>query len=80
MHIPRDFARMINRRRLFSQAAGGLGGLALSSLLAASSSTKAAEQPRPTVGLPELPHFAPRARRVIFARHTSHSASHEQAF
>ncbi|MEM7009955.1 MAG: DUF1501 domain-containing protein [Verrucomicrobiota bacterium] len=49
-------------RRYFFQRAGlGIGGAALSSLMAPGASA-AAE----TGGLPDLPHFAPKAKRVIY--------------
>ena len=51
----------LTRRHFFSRAAGGLGIAALSNLLAADLGF-ASGQP----GLPGLPHFTPRATRVIY--------------
>src|SRR5947209_7179091 len=51
--------RMLTRRGFLGSAAGGLGVAALASLLARD--LEAAPG-----GLPGLPHFAPRARRVIY--------------
>ncbi len=51
----------LTRRHFFSRSAGGLGIAALSDLLAADLGF-ASGQP----GLPGLPHFAPRATRVIY--------------
>src|SRR5438093_11007484 len=48
----------MTRRRFFNVSSGGLGAAALASLLA--SDAKAAG------GLPGLPHFAPKAKRVIY--------------
>jgi hypothetical protein len=48
----------ITRRHFFSAASGGIGVAALSSLLAADAKAEA--------GLPGLPHFAPKAKRVIY--------------
>ncbi len=49
----------VNRRQLFGSAAHGIGGLALASLLARLPASAA--QP----SLPQLPHFAPKAKRVV---------------
>ena len=49
----------VTRRQLFGSAAHGIGGLALASLLARFPAS--ASQP----GLPQLPHFAPKAKRVV---------------
>ena len=49
----------VTRRQLFGSAAHGIGGLALASLLARFPAS--ASQPR----LPQLPHFAPKAKRVV---------------
>jgi hypothetical protein len=48
----------LTRRELFKKGALGLGGVALGSLLAKEASA--------TGGLPGLPHFAPKAKRVIY--------------
>ena len=61
---------MLNRRQFFGPAAGGIGAAALASLL--EPSLKATAPPRvgephfPPNGLPDLPHFAPHAKRVIY--------------
>lgn len=47
----------LSRRRFLTRTSAGIGAAALSSLL--NSSVQAA-------GLPELPHFAPKAKRVIY--------------
>jgi Protein of unknown function (DUF1501) len=51
------------RRRFLSSASLGLGGLALSTLLPRELSAASAEG---SAGLAGLPHFRPRARRVIY--------------
>ncbi len=54
------------RRRFFGKAATGIGAAALASLLQGEGwAAPAAPRPR-TGGLPGLPHFAPRAKRVVF--------------
>ena len=49
----------VTRRQLFGSAAHGIGGIALASLI--SRLPASASQP----GLPQLPHFAPKAKRVV---------------
>ncbi len=51
----------LTRRQLFSRTSGGLGIAALANLLT-NDLGAASGQP----GLPELPHFAPKAKRVIY--------------
>ena len=56
---PIEQARLhITRRHFFNRTATGLGTAALGSLLAADGSK--------STGLPGLPHFAPKAKRVIY--------------
>ncbi|WP_038167097.1 DUF1501 domain-containing protein [Verrucomicrobium sp. BvORR106] len=52
----------ITRRQMLSRAGCGLGGLAFASLLGAAESGATPG----LSGLPGLPHFAPKAKRVIF--------------
>jgi len=55
---------LLTRRHFFSRSAHGLGVAALASLLGQRAT---AEQPAPlTGGLPGLPHFAGKAKRVIY--------------
>ena len=54
---------VMTRRALFGRAAGGIGSIALGSLLTRDS--QAAERTS-SGGLPELPHFTPKAKRVIY--------------
>ncbi|OYW12148.1 MAG: sulfatase, partial [Planctomycetales bacterium 12-60-4] len=60
----RDTAALdVTRRYFLGQCSGvGLGAAALSQLLPSVSRAEEASLP----GLPELPHFEPRAKRVIF--------------
>ncbi len=59
----RDIPIELTRRQLFSRASRGLGAIALASLLDRDLSAAALErQP----GLPGLPHFAPKAKQVIY--------------
>src|SRR6516164_564679 len=58
----------VTRRRFFGTAAQGVGVAALASLLhddAAAATKAAAMKPMGQPGLSGLPHFAPKARRVI---------------
>ena len=52
----------VTRRQFFGSSAQGIGAAALASMLAARS-THAAPKGQP--GLPHLPHFAPKAKRVV---------------
>src|SRR4051794_3328229 len=52
-----EHARHITRREFFGRAACGLGTAALASLLPGQADAR---------GLPGLPHFAPKAKRVIY--------------
>jgi len=55
----------LTRRHFFGSSATGLGLAALSSLL--SEGAEAADAPKASTGaLPGLPHFAPKAKRVIY--------------
>jgi hypothetical protein len=55
----------LTRRHFFSRGASGIGVAALASLL--SQDLRAAEEgPSATGGLPGLPHFPPKAKRVIY--------------
>ena len=54
----------VTRRQLFGSAASGVGVAALASLLQQES--KAAEKPLGQPALPGLPHFAPKAQRVVY--------------
>ncbi len=60
--------RHLTRRHFFGRTAAGIGTAALGSLLAndlgAAPAGEASDRPYP--GLPDLPHFAPKAKRVIW--------------
>ena len=59
--------KRVTRRQLFGTAAHGIGALALASLLGPRRAAGAASPPVPRglPGLPNLPHFAPKAKRVV---------------
>ncbi|MEX0794191.1 MAG: DUF1501 domain-containing protein [Pirellulaceae bacterium] len=61
-------AQLLTRRQLLANAARPLGAAALASLMGGTS--LAAETPASTTnangGLPSLPHFAPKAKRIIY--------------
>ncbi|QDT44833.1 hypothetical protein Pan241w_49490 [Gimesia alba] len=58
----------LNRRTFLANSGVGLGAAALSSLLSGESTASAKSPSKPSLvgGLPGLPHFAPKAKRVIF--------------
>jgi Protein of unknown function (DUF1501) len=56
----------MNRRDFFRRFALGLGGVALSSLLTKDAFATSAVAPSPFKGLLTAPHFAPRAKRIIY--------------
>lgn len=61
---PLQHARLLNSRRHFLGAASyGLGAAAFAGLL---DSEANADSPKPAGGLPGLPHFAPKAKRVVY--------------
>ena len=64
MNPRREHAASLTRRQFFGRAAPGIGAAALASLLGRRSSRSGAAEPQP--GLPGLPHFAPKAKRVIY--------------
>ncbi|MBL9124836.1 MAG: DUF1501 domain-containing protein [Planctomycetaceae bacterium] len=65
-HLPHSAETRASRRRFLQQAGGGLGAVALATLLDREQPrSMAAESPtRPLA--PRPPHFAPRAKRVIY--------------
>ena len=66
MSIIHDYHSAITRRHFFGRSATGIGTAALAWLL--NEDVAAGQQPATAsqVGLPGLPHFAPRAKRVIY--------------
>ena len=65
--------RNLTRRALFGKSAAGIGSMALGSLLASDANADSASTSKPKIGdatdqdgLPGLPHFAPKAKRVIY--------------
>jgi hypothetical protein len=68
---------MLSRRQLLQRAGFGLGSLALAEMMSAA---PGAESPSGSLGgLPGLPHFAPKAKRVIFL-FMSGGPSHLESF
>ncbi len=57
---------LLNRRHFFARGATGLGIAALATLLQEGAARAAASPRTASGGLPGLPHFAPRAKRVIY--------------
>ena len=63
----KEYLQLETRRQFFGKCAMGLGGAALASLLPSSIVRALEQQAVPqTSGLPELPHFAPKAKRAIY--------------
>lgn len=60
--------KLLTRRSLFGRTAAGLGGVALGNLLGSDASAALLDAGGSTSsnGLPGLPHFAPKAKRVIY--------------
>jgi uncharacterized protein (DUF1501 family) len=63
MHPIPDSVLAETRRQFFARGAGGIGSIALASLLKAE---QARAQKAAVGGLPGLPHFAPKAKRAIY--------------
>ncbi len=63
----RDYKLGLTRRHFFGKMAAGIGGAALGSLLNPALFAAATESAAPgRIGLPGIPHFAPKAKRVIY--------------
>jgi hypothetical protein len=63
-HLERQ--ALLTRRQFFGRGALGLGTAALATLLHQEAPAAEANRPAGAGGLPGLPHFAPRAKRVIY--------------
>src|SRR6476646_559580 len=63
MHPTDERALLLSRRHFFGRTATGIGTAALASLLAKDAG---AAEPKRVGGLPALPHFAPKAKRVVY--------------
>jgi hypothetical protein len=61
---PEQFLRIQSRRKFFRECAGGIGTVALAQLLAGEG--RAAGVPEQNPLAPRKPHFAPKAKNVIF--------------
>lgn len=59
-----NYERLLNRRECLHRVGVGLGGIALSEILGRE--TPAADAARTSQGILEQPHFAPKAKRVIY--------------
>jgi len=65
MNPLQQYAASMSRRYWLSQAAGGVGAIALGSLLSQDARAGSAT-PQIGGGLPTLPHFKPKAKRIIY--------------
>jgi hypothetical protein len=63
---PHQVQQQLTRRALFGRSASGIGAAALTSLLGSDSSSASPQEKGRIGGLPGLPHFAPKAKRVIY--------------
>ena len=79
MDIEKEFKLMMTRRTLFARASVGIGTAALASLLDPELFAETAEINPKTGGLQGLPHFTPKAKRVIFL-HQSGAPSQIELF
>src|SRR4051794_17705365 len=79
MGINRELDLHITRRQLFGLTAKGIGVGALASLMGVEAMAAGAERDPRTGALIGLPHFAPKARRVIFL-HQSGGPSQLETF
>ena len=61
-----DYGLSLTRRHFFGRSAVGIGTAALASLLGRDASTSAEETRNGLGGLSALPHFPPKAKRVIY--------------
>ena len=61
-----QFKQIQTRRDFFRQCAGGIGIFALADLLTADGLTAASKLPTMNALAPREPHFAPKAKHVIF--------------
>ena len=66
MHPQLQSDLLTNRREFFGRSACGLGTAALASLLARDGLAADPQTKKRFGGLPELPHYAPKAKRVIY--------------
>ena len=66
MNPQREAALIETRRHFFGRSAAGIGTAALASILNRDASAATARTPEITGGLVDLPHFAAKAKRVIY--------------
>src|SRR5215467_16235610 len=79
MNFERELKLALTRRQFFSRTSTGIGVAALSSLLNPELFAAMTELNSKTGGLPDLSHFAPKAKRVIFL-HQSGAPSQIELF
>src|SRR5919206_2184167 len=79
MDFEQELKLMLTRRQFFARTSTGIGVAALASLLSPEAFAGSSETNLKTGGLPDLPHFAPKAKRVIFL-HQSGAPSQIELF
>ncbi|MCH8922752.1 MAG: DUF1501 domain-containing protein, partial [Planctomycetes bacterium] len=66
MHPLTEHVQAVTRRHFFGRTGLGLGTAALASLLPDRALAKNANETKAKGGLPDVPHFAPKAKRAIY--------------
>src|SRR5260370_40858072 len=66
MTLDNQYRLMLTRRQLLGRTATGIGTAALASLLNPSLAAAASGEQLKSIGLPHMPSFAPKAKRVIY--------------
>ena len=79
MHPRHERLRHLTRRHFLKESQVGLGAIALSSLLAKDAPAGTSSRPSATPLRPKRPHFAPKAKRVIYL-HLTGSPPHLDLF
>src|SRR6185436_1032771 len=77
MDPTRENELLMTRRQLFGRATLGVGTAALASLLKAEGLQAKGQKPKTHQGIPGLPHFAPKAKRVIYLTMNGGPSQHD---
>ena len=72
-----EFEWLLTRRHFLEMARTGIGAAALATLLNEDLSAPTPVGPQQAPGLPGLPHFAPKAKRVIYLFQSGAPSQHE---
>ena len=77
MNPRRENELLMTRRQLFGRATLGVGTAALASLLKAEGLQAQVKKPKTHQGIPGLPHFAPKAKRIIYLTMNGGPSQHD---